>query len=266
MKTKIFTILFAGVIALAGLCSCGGSKSSEPSALVSQSLRLNGELKTLAEESPMFLESIDVEYSDGVLGVSIAFSDATIETEDISEALVQFVLAQYLKNHTGANLDEILNTLSKEQGSLKITLTDVDSESREYTIGAARLKKLLTLKPMELNYSEVRTNVTDLLDERCEAYKEMYNAEEVEFEVLGGFAQYTLTFEKASTFAQLKQSQLTGRYQKVLQERYEEFGACRPMVEELLRSLSIDGYRYVYIDKNKTKTLSAALPWRLFDK
>lgn len=266
MKTKVLTIMFAGVLALAGLASCGGSKSSEPSVLVSHSLRLNGELKSMAEDSPMFLENIDVEYGEGILGVSIVFSDATLEVDDISEALVQYVLAQYLKSHTGVNLDEILNTLSKEDGKLKITLTDADGESREYIIAATRLKKLVTLKPMELNFSEVRTNVTDILDERCDAYKIAYNADDAEFEVFGGFAQYTLTFEKSTSYANLKQSQLTGRYLKVLQARYEEFGACRPMIEELLRSLSIDGYRFVYTDKKETKTLNAAIPWRLLDK
>ena len=38
------------------------------------------------------------------------------------------------------------------------------------------------------------------------------------------------------------------------------------MIEELLRSLSIDGYRFIYTDKNETKPLSAAIPWRLIDK
>lgn len=257
--------MLAGVVALLGLSSCGGKKSTEPYPLVSQSLRLNGVLKALAEESPMFIENIDVEYTDAVLGVAIEFSDPTIEVEKCSDELVQFVLAQYLKSHTGPNLDEIINTLSKEEGSLNITLSDADGNSREYAVTANRLKLLLRLKPMELNYNAARTNVVEILESRCDTYKDEYNAEEAELSIVGGFAQYTLTFERAQSYSNLKQSQLTGRYLKKLQERYNNFGACRPIIEDLLRSLSIDGYRYVYTEKKGNKTLTAAIPWRLIE-
>ena len=38
------------------------------------------------------------------------------------------------------------------------------------------------------------------------------------------------------------------------------------MIEELLRSLSIDGYRFIYTDKKGTKTISAGMPWRLINE
>ena len=38
------------------------------------------------------------------------------------------------------------------------------------------------------------------------------------------------------------------------------------MIEELLRSLSIDGYRFIYTDKKALKTISAGMPWRLINE
>lgn len=263
MNKTIRNFLFGSII-VGGLASCGGA-SNTPSPLIAQSERIGGELATLVEGSPMFLQSADVNYADGVLGVSIAFSDSAIEVEDCSDALVQYVLAQYLKAHGGPDLDVVLNTLTDEEGSLKLTLVDSKANSREYTVNAARLKHLVRTKPMELSYNDVRTNVMDILDERCDALEQQYKAEDAEFTIKGGFAQYTLTFARPSAFSHLNQASLRGRYLKDLKAQYENYGACRAMVEELLQSLSIDGYRYVYTDKNETKVLNAAIPWNLID-
>lgn len=258
---KLTHLLIAGAVALAALCSCTGSK--EPSALIAQSERISADLGTLAQESPMFLQSAAADYDDGTLSVEIAFADSLVNVNDCSEALVQYVLAQYLKAHTGKNLDTVLNTLSKEKGSLALKLSDVLGNSREYPVSASRLVQLVRLKPMELNYNDVRTNVSDILAKKCAAYKAQYNADDCEFEITGGFAQYTLTFAKASAFASLSQANLAARYVKDINPTYEDFGACRSMVEDLLRSLSIDGYRFVYTDKSGAKRLSAGIPWRL---
>ena len=263
---RIFRNLLFGVALVAGLASCGSSKSKEPSALIAQSERIAGELSTLVDDSPMFLQSADVEYSDAVLSVAIAFSDTAVSVSDYSESLVQYVLAQYLKAHGGPDLDVVLNTLSSEEGSLKLTLSDTHGTSREYPVAAGRLKQLVKLKPMELNYNDVRTNVSDILAKKCSEYKDAYNATDAEFGIVSSFAQYTLAFPKASAYSNLNQASLTGRYLKVIQPRYEEFGACRPMVEELMTSLSIDGYRFVYTDADGGHELKAALPWRLINK
>ncbi len=266
MTKEIIKIMLAASVASAALSSCGGGGSKEPSPLVAQSERVSLELGALAEDSPMLIDSIGVDYAEGVFGVSVAFCDTTVNVSDYSDALVQYVLAQYMKNHAGPNLDEIINTLSKEKGKLNITLSDAHGTVREYPVDANRLKRLVKLKPMELAYNDVRTNVSDIMEKECEAYKVQYNASDAEFSISGGFAQYTLTFERSNAYANLTQASLTGRYLKELQPRYEDFGACRDMVEDLLRSLSIDGYRFIYTDKNDTKTISAGIPWRLIDK
>lgn len=254
----------AGVALSAVLWACSGS--SQPSALIGQSERLNGELGELAEQCPMFLQSASAAYEHDQLTLSLTLADPQLHADDISDALVQYVLAMYMKQNTGADLDEVINTIAAEKSSLKIDLADVDGCKRSYDIVAARLKQLVKLKPMELNYNDVRTNVSDILDKECLAYAEQYGAESCEFAIVGGFAQYTLTFGRATAYANLNQASLTGRYLKELQPRYDDFGTCRTMVEDLMRSVGIDGYRFVYTDKNDTKTLSAGIPWRLIDK
>lgn len=265
MTKELIRIMLTASVASFALCSCGGG-SKEPSPLISQSERVALDLATLADDSPMFIDSTCVDYSDGFFGVSVAFCDSAVHVSDYSDALVQYVLAQYMKNHTGPDLDVIINTLTKEEGKFAISLSDSHGYVRGYEISAGRLKQLVKLKPMELAYNDVRTNVSDIMDKECASYKAQYNASEAEFSISGGFAQYTLTFERPTAYASLNQASLTGRYLKILQPRYEEYGACRPMVEELLRSLSIDGYRFIYTDKNETKTISAGIPWRLIDK
>ncbi len=257
---KILNIIAASLLVL-GLASCGKSTSG-PSPLEAQAERLDAELGKLAEDSPMYLSEIDASYEDAKLTVEISFSDTLVNVSDYSEALVQYVLAQYLKSHTGPNLDEIANTLIKEEGQLVIELEDTHGNEREYAVSAARLRNLIKLRPMELNYNDVRTNVSDIFAARCAAYAAEYNAKECEFDIDHSFAQYTLTFPNTRAFAGLNQASLTGRYVKKLKEQYDNYGACRPMIEDLLKSLSIDGYRFVYLAPDGKSGLTAGIPWR----
>lgn len=267
MKKIFKKCLVAGLVlmAVAGLGACS-KKSSGPSPLVAQSERIAAELGKMAEDSPMYLESAGASYAEGILSVNIGYADPYVHVGDYSQALVEYVVSSWLKSHGGPDLDTTLNTLSAENGSLKITLTGVDGDSKEYTIGAARLKKLLVLKPSELSFSTVKDNVAILMEARADVYGSTYKAEESSFEFSTGFAQYTLVFESASVYSNLTQDSLRGRYQKVLHEQYDSYGACAPFIEDVLKSLGIEGYRFVYEAKNdESKTLKAALPWRLFE-
>lgn len=259
---KLRLLAFASLLA-ALLCSCG--TSSQPSPLIAQADRLDGELSTLAEESPMFLDSIRVSYADGTLGVKIAFADPFYTTAEFTEPLVQFAVAQYLKSHPGANLDEVANTLTKEEGKLAITLQDRAGATATYDIPAARIRQLIKLKPMELNYNAARSAALAIMEKRDATLCEDAKAEACDFTVANGFAQYTFTFPNANNYARLKQAQLTGRYLAILKPVYENFGACRPFVEDLLKSFSIDGYRIVFENKKDKYVLKASIPWRTFD-
>lgn len=262
MKT-IFGRLLVGAVLAAGLSACSGSSSKQSPVLEAQSFRLNTELGKLAQDSPEFLSDIAVNYAGDTLAVSVDFADPSLKASDFSEPLVQYVIAQYLKAHPGKNLDELLNTLGETKGTMAVTVADVDGASVKYNLNSAQLKNLFKRKPMELGYNEVRAKVVAIMESRCEALKNEYKAESVEFTIAGGFAQYTFTFARPTAFASLNQASLRGRYLKPLQAQYESYGVCRPMVEEFLKSLSIDGYRYVYTDKAGSKKISAAIPWNM---
>lgn len=246
---------------MALLASCSGTKT--PSALVEQSARINTELAAIADESPLFLSSASASYDDGTLIVNIAFNDSLIEVDELSDALVQYVVAQYLKSHTGANLDETLNTLGKEKGVMSLSINDIYGNEKVVVLPSTTLKKLVVTKPMELRFPEVRANVLDIMDERTDALVREANAVEGEFAYTAGFAQYTLTFRAASNFANQTQGTLTGRYKRIFSEYYQTYGACGPMIRELQESLQIDGVRVIYTaDDKQVKT---ALPWRFLN-
>lgn len=262
MKTIFFKAILCMVL-LAGMASCAKTAQG-PSPLIAQAERLDESLGALADQSPKYLHDISVDYSESVLTIDIDFADQTVHVGQISDALVQYVVAQYIKAHPGADLDTVLNTLSQEKGSLNIALSDPNGDTKEYSIPAARLKKLYQLKPMELSYNDVKTNVSDILDARCAELAKQYKAESVEFSISGGFAQYTFNFARPTAYSQLNQASLRGRYLKPLKQRYEDFGACRAIIEDLLNSLSIDGYRYIYSSKGGND-ISAAIPWSMIN-
>ncbi len=255
-------VCVAAVAISASFYSCS-SKSSDPSPLIAQSERLAGELGELVYNSPMYLDSVNVDYSEGRLSIGIGFSDPIVNVNSYGQPLVEFVVSQYMKSHNTSDVVEIINALLDEKGKFVVSLYDRHGNTKAFEIPAARMKKLLELKPMELNYSEVRTNVCDLLDERCALYKNAYKADSVEFDFIGGFAQYTLTFKTASTFSNLNQNSLRGRYQNILREQYDNYGACRPIIEDLLKEMKIDGYKFVYTDESDSKVLRAAVPWKI---
>ena len=262
MKTTLQSVFVAlATVCVLALGACSG-KSTEPSLLIAQSERLGGELAKIAEDSPLYLDSISTGYADGVLTVEIAFADPDVAVADYSQALVEYIVSLWIKNHPGADLDTTLNTLSAEDGSLRIVLKGASGETKDFSIGHARLKKLYTLKPSELNFSAVKDNVYQIMDSRCKAYQEQYKATGCSFDFSGGFAQYTLTFTSATTYSNLTQDSLRGRYQLILRKNFDRYGASVDMVYALLNSLGVEGYRFVY-EAEGGRTLKAALPWRI---
>lgn len=262
-KKLLCGILAAAAIAGSGIIAGCSSKSTEPSALVAQSERIAGDMAVLAENSPMYLDSVPVSYSDGTLGVKVAFADTTVNVADFSDDLIEYVVAYYIKQHPGQNLDTVLNTLSAEEGSLKLTLTNPAGQTKECSIGAARLKKLYFLKFSELNPAKVKTDIDKIMSLRAESYRKEFNAQSAEFRFYAGFAEYELTFASASAYSNLTQNSLRGKYQNIFRAQFDNYGECRGIIEGVLTSLGIEGCRIVYTDKNDTKTLKAALPWRM---
>ena len=263
---KILCYMVLGVASVALFCACSGSNTKAyEEAMVSQAERINLDLGTLAEESPMFLAAASAEFADKSLSVNLEFCDSIVKVDQLSDVLIRYVLGLYMKDNTGENLDVTLNTLGKLEGVMSVTLKDIYGQTKVLVLPSATLKKLVTSKQMELGYQDARVNVFDIMENRCERYKNAVNAQSVEFKYAAGFAQYTLTFKNARAFANQTQGTLAGRYLGVLKPAFENFGACRPIVEELLTSLQIEGYRFVYVDDAETRKIHVSLPWRMIN-
>lgn len=262
---KIKSIILAAAVLVGGAMCLSSCSKKAPSALVPLVDKLNLDLAAQAEANPMFLSeaSAEIDSIESVITVKVAFSDSIIDVKTLSEALVQFYTAQQLKANPGKDLDTFLNTLSTEQGSMNLELSDVYGTSRTYSMDAARLKQLFKLSPMQLGFNDVKANVVEILASRCADYRAAANSQDCTFEIQNGFATYTLTFAKASNYSNLNQGSLKGRYLHVLQPVYEDMQDFRAPIEELLRSLQIDGYRFVYAPAGGSgKDLRVAIPWR----
>ena len=262
MKYTSLYLILLSVCMMIGLANCNSSK--EPSALVAQCERLNGDFRTVAEESPMFLDSLTCNYGDAKIAVGVVLAD-TVDVAAFDQAFVEYVVAQYLKSHADENLAVILNTLGDEKGSLTIAISTPAAEKAVFEISAARLKQLYKLPNSELNFAEARTVACKLFESHCSEFAKAVKANTCEFSFSGGFAQYTLIFPTAQAFANQSQGSLQGRYRSALQPQYEGYGYCRTFVMDVFKSLGFDGYRFVYTDEAGTKEIKTAIPWRFID-
>ncbi len=260
----INSILAVSTIAVAGALGACSGNSAETEALAQQAERINTELETLAADSPEFLSDAKCSFAETTLSVDVELADTTIKATAVSQPLAEFVVSMWLKNHATKNLEIVLNSLGKVKGNMLLTLTDFAGEKSTYDISAQRLKKLFTGKPSELGFSEAKANVLDILDTRCAAYAATYRARECTFQLLGGFAQYSLVFASKNAYGNLTQDSLRGRYLKQLKAIYASFGACAPIMQQLLSELGIDGYRFVYeTPDSPADELRAAIPWKM---
>lgn len=259
MKLKLLTLaaIVAGIV-----CSCSPKdKTDYNSLLTAQAERLNKEIKELANGSFILLDRCGVTYADASLNVGIEFASPVYKTADFSDALVQYGLAQYLQGHKGPQTDEIINSLSKTEGKMTITITDTESDTKSFDIPAARLRALYKQKLMELNQGEARTSAMKILSGYCAGFADAVNAKECSLDIVTSFAQYTFTFATAAPYARLKQKELAARLLKTINPVLGDMGSCRLFVEDMLKSFSIDGFRFMYENEKDKYTLKSALPW-----
>lgn len=262
MKKSVPALILSFLLCLVAV-SCGKTKQSAE--LEAEAVYLNSSLGAIASESPMFLESVSAAYADGDMNVYITFADTSVNVDTYSDALVQFVLARYMHANHGNHLDTLLNELSKVEGTLTLTLSDTRYNKRSYTITSSRLKQIFRARTSELNFNDVKENIRQIMAARCDTYNTSANAQSTSFAYANGFAQYTLTFENRSKYSNLTQGSLTGRYLNVLKPQYENYGACRSLIQDVLTSLQIEGYRFVYTAGNENNSLKATIPWRIID-
>lgn len=261
MKNRLILIAVSALVCVMAL-ACRSNKADQET-ISDYITPLNTEFASICADTDL-LESVAVSLNDVNLNVDVHLSDDGIAVSNLSEALVQYGVAMWLKQHTGQRLDNILNALGRMEGQMNLTLYDVDGTSRLYEISHSRLKQLVRLRYMELNFNEVRTNVVELMSSDCAAYREGANGcEDVSFRLNGGFAEYTFVFGRAADYREFTQANLAGKYVNVLKPQYEGYGTLRNFVEALLESLQIEGYRFVYTTEDSSNTIRAAIPWRL---
>ncbi len=256
----------AGAVAVVAGCTLFASCSQKaPSELVPVVNMLDKTLSDMAFDNPMLMTeasaTLDSITSD--VTVSVSFCDSVFDVEMFSDALVEYYTAQQLKDNPGKNLDTFLNTMSSKEGTLTVELADVYGHKRSYAMSGARLKQLFKSAPMQLNFNDVKNNVVEILAIQCAKYKKAANAEDCTIDLQNGFATYTLTFARESNYANLTQGSLKGRYLHFLTPAYQNMGSMAAPVQEMMKSLQIDGYRFVYATADgKGKELRAAIPWR----
>lgn len=266
-KTNIMKLQFTHLLTIFVLCvavSACGTSGNDKAVIENYLSELNTEYLSLCKNTCIF-ETIALDLKGTTLVANVKFEGEQVKAGQLSDAIIQYALAIYMKEHTGQRLDDILNALGRMHGELAIVITDCDQDSKSCEISSSRLKQLVRLRPMELNFNEVRTNVKELLDQDKSYYRELCVAQDANFELQGGFATYTLTFRSSSDYAQYNQAKLTGKFVTSLKAEYQEYGELRPLVQELFESLQIEGYRFVYTAPNDDSPIRAAIPWRLID-
>lgn len=254
----------AVVVAVLMAASCDMNKKHKET-IAGYLPELNTELRALAAGTDL-LEEASMELDDKTLKVEIEFATEQFKVSELSEPLVQYTLSLYMKSHTGARLDNILNALGNMSGEVEIELEDVDGDSRTFIIPSSRMKQLVRLRPMELNFNEVRNNVTSMMQADCNTYRMLSaGAESATFRLQGGFAEYTVTFPSTEEYRGYTQANLAGKFVNVLRPQYQAYGTLRPLIMELMESLQIDGYRFIYTTPSGDGAIRAAIPWRLID-
>lgn len=263
MKKTLINI-FAALTLIVGLASCSG-KGQQLEQLDKIAFDLNTEFLGIAEATPA-LESVSFSMADdNVFNVGIKLADSDLQVSELDEPLVRYALAVYMKSHPGRRLDDLVNSLSQLEGTMLITITDADGASREYPMSTAILKRLIRSRLSELGYNDAKSAVTAIMASHTQQYAAHAGAASCTFALTGGFAEYTVEFPARSSYAQWNQSILAGRYKNLLKPQYETYGELRPFVTEVLTSLGIEGYRFIYTDPQGQNPVRAALPWRLLE-
>lgn len=260
MKKSALVIVALVSLLMLGAC---GKKKVDLSLPVS---KLNSELRSTAADSPMFLSAAFAEYEGDTLAIHVDFNDPDLEVSQFEQPMVEFITAIVMKDNTGNTLDAILNGLTENEGVMVITLKDNNGAEKEFSITPARLKQLVRQNYSELNFAAVRSNVNALLEARCQEYAEAVHATGCTYRFNGGFAEYTLTFERASAFANQTQATLNGKYLTVLRLMMTNYGECDDIYQKLLEKVGVEGFRFVYmVEGTNTGIRTAGLTWRLID-
>lgn len=262
MKIKsIFALLLT-----AGLMAVSCSKSKDNATLSAEATWLNAQLSTDAATAATVVEKCTAFYgNDGVMTVDIVFGENGLSASQLKPELIDFGVACYLKDMPEAHMADMLNNLSEVEGSLKIKATDAAGDTISHDIPAMKLKQLYRKNYSELGFSAAKSALSDILGASADALAQQVNATSCSFSTSRGFAEYTLTFPRATAYTQVTQGSLAGRYLPALHQKYLQMGNFEAYAQTVCKRLGIDGYRYIYEAAEGDRTVRAALTWDMIN-
>jgi plasmid maintenance system antidote protein VapI len=251
--------MIACLIALA-VCSCGTAKEND--ALTAQADRVSTILEHDVELNPNFLASAYAEFADKEFTIYIVFEDERVKLSDYTDAFIEYFVAEELKNNAGDDLAEIVNSLAKIDGKMVLQLSDSYGTTRSFDFSVQQIKYLARTPRTKLNFNEVKAQALQLMADSWVDVRKAHNADDVTFEVITGFATYTVLFNDDKPYQNLTSANLKDRVLKAIEPEYDRFGTFKPIVIEMFRSFGIDGYRYIYTNKVNDKSIKTVVSWR----
>jgi hypothetical protein len=260
MRTKLFKTLPGFVVCLIALAISSCGSANEEQTLTAQADSVSAVFKQNVELNPTFLTSAYAEYENKEFRICINFEDDRIKLSAYTDAFIDYFLASGLKDNE-ADFKGIFNSLSRVNGKLVLQLGDVYGTTRtlEYTV--QEIKYFLRTPRTKLNYNEVKAQALQLMSDYWVDVRKAHNADDVVFEAVGGFATYTILFNDDSSYRYINSGNLKDQMVKALSKEYARFGTFKPLVVDLFSSFGVEGYRYVYTNKQNDKTLKAVVPW-----
>lgn len=242
---------------VAAMASCGG---------VSKEQQLQDAAATLdsvfaACEAPVTAIKATAEGTD--IRVDAVVLDSLVRLEGLGDVLMNFYVAQQLKQASGAVINTVVNAVEANEGAVVLSLTDIYDFKREYKFTGANLRHLYSAKPSQLNGGQAKNELCDMLQPSLPNREAWADAQSVELSVKGGFLTYVVTFADPSSYARMKQGNITGLYKEPLHRSLQSLGSLLPSFENLCTTLGIEGIRVEYTSaKEGGRELAQAFPWR----
>lgn len=257
MMKNTFTAIVSG-FSLLTMVACS-DKNAE--ILSQQAEILNENLRNEATDNPDLIVSATANYADAAINVDIKLADSLFMTSVITEPLFEYFTACEVKNHIDKNLETTVNALSAKDENVKITLTDVYGDSREYVYSAATLKRMVKTPLTQLNFNDARQALVAALTASEEQFRPVgakVKSVETSYNKTG-FIDYTVTFENASYFKPLTVANLKFRAIETLSKRYNHLGDEQSVIFAMYKSLGIDGFHLIYTAGENTPSLKCTV-------
>lgn len=242
---------------MAVMASCGGGVNKEER-LQSAAQSLDSVLASC--EAPVTAVKAVADGTD--IRLDAVVRDSLIRLESVGDALMNFYVAQQVKQSPAKVFNEVVKAVEGTGGCVVLSITDIYDFKREYKYTGAQLRNLYKALPSQLDGGKVKSELCEMLQPSLPNRPAWAQAQSVDLSIKSGFLTYTVTFADDSSFAKSKQGLLTGLYEKPLARSFSSLGSLSDSFLAMCRTLSIDGVRVEYKAAAGGKELAQAFPWR----